>query len=166
MSSATLLMAINEKTLTGDKRLALIGVGDNGGRVSVSSVAHWCNIDEARAQAIIDEMTAEGWFSHVDGELIQAQMFAEEHLVRAVRRAKPQKSYKISIGRRREIYDRDGWLCHYCGSGKSLTLDHKVPVSQGGSNSDANLVTCCKSCNSSKGTKSYDEFIAWRSVNA
>jgi 5-methylcytosine-specific restriction endonuclease McrA len=29
-----------------------------------------------------------------------------------------------------------------------LTIDHVIPVSQGGSHDPANLVTCCRACNS------------------
>jgi phage replication O-like protein O len=33
------------------------------------------------------------------------------------------------------------------------TLDHKIPLNEGGQNEDDNLVTCCKSCNSKKKDK-------------
>ena len=34
-----------------------------------------------------------------------------------------------------------------------LTIDHHVPVSKGGTNNPSNLMPCCRSCNSSKGSK-------------
>jgi 5-methylcytosine-specific restriction endonuclease McrA len=40
--------------------------------------------------------------------------------------------------------------CAYCGSVGSLTIDHIVPVTRGGTNDMANLTFACKSCNSSK----------------
>jgi hypothetical protein len=58
------------------------------------------------------------------------------------------------------IYARDGYKCTYCGSKKDLSVDHIVPVSRGGSNENDNLVTACRSCNSSKGDKMLNE---WRS---
>lgn len=56
----------------------------------------------------------------------------------------------IGAGQRRRIYERDAYRCRYCNSHLNLTLDHVVPVSQNGPDSDDNLVTCCQSCNSRK----------------
>lgn len=43
--------------------------------------------------------------------------------------------------------------CYYCGenfSREELTMDHKRPLSRGGTNSRGNVVVCCKPCNSKK----------------
>jgi hypothetical protein len=68
--------------------------------------------------------------------------------------------------RRLEIYCRDGMACRYCHigieSGIVLTLDHVVPVSDGGTNCTDNLITACHVCNSKRGNASIDiwcEFI-------
>lgn len=67
--------------------------------------------------------------------------------------------------KRRSIYIRDDLRCVYCGSGiedgVQFTLDHLVPQELGGSHEASNLVTCCKSCNSSKGSKSQRAFFAY-----
>jgi len=67
--------------------------------------------------------------------------------------------------RRRAIYLRDNLSCTYCGAGIEdgiiFTLDHLVPQELGGTNGSKNLVTCCKSCNSSKGSKTIRQFFAW-----
>jgi len=48
--------------------------------------------------------------------------------------------------------------CFYCGrSDRKLTMDHVVPLSRGGRNVIANVVPCCGSCNSRKGTKLLSE---------
>ncbi len=78
-----------------------------------------------------------------------------------------------------KIYKRDNWHCVYCGNkvqeiknlykqGKTVqeialyvkdhkhniaTIDHILPISAGGDNSEENLVTSCLSCNSSKKDK-------------
>ena len=55
---------------------------------------------------------------------------------------------------REMVYGRDGDRCRYCGgalTGDSRTVDHVVPVSRGGTNQLANLVTACRRCNRMKG---------------
>lgn len=49
-----------------------------------------------------------------------------------------------------------GWSCRYCGRGlypTTLTKDHQIPISKGGSEWASNLVPACRSCNSTKGAK-------------
>lgn len=73
----------------------------------------------------------------------------------------------ITKERRAAIYNRDESTCLYCGkhedelSGTNiLTLDHVVARHNGGSNASDNLVTACKSCNSSKTDRSMRSFYA------
>lgn len=65
--------------------------------------------------------------------------------------------------KRLAIYLRDGCACCYCGAtaenGAKLTLDHLKPHSKGGTNHETNLVTCCLSCNSSRGTRAVATFV-------
>jgi len=49
-----------------------------------------------------------------------------------------------------ELY---GWRCFYCRRQLSMrtpTMDHRIPLSRGGSHWPANLVPACKGCNSGK----------------
>ncbi len=59
-------------------------------------------------------------------------------------------------------YNRDGFACVYCGrtveQGARLSLDHLRPYSHGGSNKPSNIVTCCGTCNSSRGNRSWGSF--------
>ena len=62
--------------------------------------------------------------------------------------------------KRRELFERDKWLCYYCGervTEENATLDHYIPVSLGGSNSPDNLFTSCLVYNSVKSGKRYEE---------
>jgi hypothetical protein len=69
----------------------------------------------------------------------------------------------ISQHKRLAIYLRDGLACAYCNitfdQGATLTLDHINPTSFGGKITDEkNLVTCCHTCNSSRGNRSVEVF--------
>jgi 5-methylcytosine-specific restriction endonuclease McrA len=49
-----------------------------------------------------------------------------------------------------------------------LSIEHRIPLSRGGSNWPANLAPACKTCNSSKGTKTekeYRELLRLKRVN-
>jgi 5-methylcytosine-specific restriction endonuclease McrA len=67
------------------------------------------------------------------------------------------KRREISSATRRRIFERDAYRCRYCGSHLNLTIDHVTPVTAGGLDTDENLVTCCKSCNSSKHARTPEE---------
>lgn len=74
----------------------------------------------------------------------------------------------ISKKRKREIWQRDNFICHYCGLDLTMdyqdhvfrasnvsfiTVDHVKPKWQGGTNEPSNLVTSCLDCNHEKGLK-------------
>lgn len=66
------------------------------------------------------------------------------------------KRKAISKGLRFEIFKRDGFTCQYCGEqppGAILHIDHILPVVEGGTNDDTNLITSCAACNMGKGRK-------------
>ncbi len=55
---------------------------------------------------------------------------------------------------RKNIYERDGSRCQYCGKRfetKDLTLDHVVPLARGGKTTWENIVCSCVPCNTLKG---------------
>jgi hypothetical protein len=59
----------------------------------------------------------------------------------------------IPAQQRQRIYTRDGNACLICGATEDLTLDHIHPWSLYGPDTDDNLRTLCRPCNSSKGAK-------------
>lgn len=66
----------------------------------------------------------------------------------------------ISKKIRFEIFNRDGFTCHYCGAHPPesiLQIDHIIPVSKGGTNDPENLITSCQSCNIGKGANLLDK---------
>lgn len=64
----------------------------------------------------------------------------------------------MKTGRRRKVFERDGYRCRYCGIELTdPTIDHVMPVSRGGTDGMANLVTCCYSCNNAKADMTPEE---------
>lgn len=54
--------------------------------------------------------------------------------------------------------------CKYCRDTENLTIDHKVPLCQGGSNTLSNYQTLCKFCNETKSGLSHKQVMylwAW-----
>lgn len=71
-----------------------------------------------------------------------------------------EDDYFTNPSKRKEIFERDGWICQYCGdtvNDNNSTLDHYLPQSKGGKHDKDNLRTCCFICNSIKSGKSYEE---------
>ena len=62
------------------------------------------------------------------------------------------------------LFARDRYRCQYCGRSQgelkpreSLTRDHLVPLSRGGTNHWSNVVTACSTCNARKGNRLPEE---------
>jgi 5-methylcytosine-specific restriction endonuclease McrA len=58
------------------------------------------------------------------------------------------------------LFARDAYSCQFCGRAErdlgfreSLTRDHVVPLSRGGTNDWGNVVTACSTCNTRKGNR-------------
>jgi hypothetical protein len=65
----------------------------------------------------------------------------------------------ITNHRRKKVYGMFSGRCAYCGEQpKSLQVDHRVPVAQGGTNHIENLLPACAQCNNFKSTFSVEEF--------
>ena len=62
---------------------------------------------------------------------------------------------------RRQILDKNNGRCAYCGcelTYKTMTLDHVMPLNNGGEDELVNLVAACRSCNHRKNTESIEVF--------
>ncbi len=53
-----------------------------------------------------------------------------------------------------------GNCCYYCGCDGKMQIEHRIPLSRGGSNHPSNIVPACPSCNNSKGTMTEREYKA------
>ena len=83
------------------------------------------------------------------------QQWRYESMRSQVKIRKRSKRVPIAPSRRFEILKRDGFKCQLCGisreDGAQLEVDHRIPVTKGGSNDDHNLWTLCFDCNRGKG---------------
>ena len=65
-----------------------------------------------------------------------------------------RRKTNIPRGLRHEVFKRDNYTCVECGARKSdgatLHVDHKIPVSKGGTDELSNLQTLCSDCNLNK----------------
>ncbi len=51
--------------------------------------------------------------------------------------------------------------CKACGSSEDISVDHILPLDRGGQNCKENCTVLCRSCNSSKHAKTYEEWRDW-----
>lgn len=83
-----------------------------------------------------------------------------------------RRSLKVSSGKHTlneflELCDNHLWKCAYCRidlDTKTVTEDHVIPLSKGGSNLISNIVPSCLSCNCKKGTKTVEEFTSSQKI--
>lgn len=102
--------------------------------------------------------------------------------VAAYKRANPEKVSALNHARRARKRAADGFytaadverllteqscLCVGCGSdiAETYTIDHKTPLSRGGSNWPENIQLLCGPCNSAKGALTMDEWLSTKSAN-
>ena len=56
-------------------------------------------------------------------------------------------------------FDYHGNRCYYCGCDGKMQIEHRIPLSRGGTHYPANIVPACEHCNKSKGAKTEKEFL-------
>jgi 5-methylcytosine-specific restriction endonuclease McrA len=87
---------------------------------------------------------------------------AERHASNSMRRARRKTNGLIERIDRREVFERDGWVCRICRQPVSQnedfrhplapTIDHVVPLAVGGEHTIGNLQTAHRQCNELKGS--------------
>lgn len=60
--------------------------------------------------------------------------------------------------KRLDVLIKNEWECFYCGE-RATCVDHKLPVSHGGTEDDSNLVACCRRCNNLKAMSTIPVFL-------
>jgi len=80
-----------------------------------------------------------GWFPLAEGDLWK--------LRRIISRP------RIPQALRDLVMERDEFRCQRCGATENLSLDHIIPFSFGGPDTEENLRVLCRSCNSARGNR-------------
>ncbi len=65
----------------------------------------------------------------------------------------------------RALCEKYNWRCAYCGknlTAKTVTKDHVIPISRGGTDVIGNIVPACLSCNAAKQARTGEEFLGTR----
>ena len=68
------------------------------------------------------------------------------------------------------LFEQQEGFCYYCGEllyssfVDYFHLEHKTPVSRGGSSDISNIVLSCATCNYKKGTKTHEEYLQSRNA--
>lgn len=82
-----------------------------------------------------------------------------------VQRFRGARRSSIKPGVRFRVLQKHGFCCVYCGRNAGevrLEIDHVIPVSQGGTNDEANLTVACFACNRGRGAAPIDgTFCEW-----
>jgi 5-methylcytosine-specific restriction endonuclease McrA len=79
---------------------------------------------------------------------------------RAIKLAAPGRG--VTPAEWQQVLDDAHGICAYCGEAAHLTMDHVVSLVMGGAHDVTNLAAACQPCNSSKGARPLDVFLASR----
>jgi hypothetical protein len=109
-------------------------------RIAGSTIDSYLDMDGLYA-----ELLSLGWVKE-EGDVVILANFCDVSSAR--------KSFGQAI--REEILG--GASCAHCGATDNLEIDHKTPISRGGSCELDNLQALCRPCNRSKGRKTMEEW--------
>lgn len=130
------------------------------GLLTPKEAADWLSVSTETLRVLRIEHTREkgrAWYDVRD-----LQQFADSHGTEQPVRPRVGR-VAITPEDREFILKRDGYECQVCHSKDGpFHIDHKTPVSRGGTNRRGNLWTLCEPCNLSKYDQTVEEFLARR----
>jgi hypothetical protein len=162
------LYLIRQSWLNGSStvRVGIRSVGEGLGKGTRSTHGNYQHITEklkvleTKGFIRIGDRTRKGTLFTV---MLPAEVPAVKELLPSTGETLKPGDHYLDPALREELFERDGWICHYCAetvTTDTVTLDHIVPISRGGTNAPENLVTACLICNSIKADRTYEEAAA------
>lgn len=103
--------------------------------------------------------------AHVEQYSAHAKAYAAAHPQRGLvnqhrRRARIKgNGGSFTVQQLRELQHAQQGCCAYCERQTKLTIDHIIPIKQGGSNDISNICLACRRCNFSKHAKTPEQWI-------
>lgn len=125
------------------------------GNMSITSREAWEHIDKRLTEQEVHNFLDSKLPTDEDRELAEQILAAkrEARALTAMNAGVDNPAGPVRGELREAVFNRDNYQCRYCRSIRDLTIDHVLPGSRGGTNMMENLVTACRSCNSSKGNR-------------
>lgn len=158
-------LILREQSLRGYERLVLLATALNRGKIDEGTAAAYCGLPARHLDTVFFNLVSRRFLSRSDdGYKNQKILSAFESRVELHYNHGPHSlrpPFTVGDRVRNQVYERDGYECWYCGATENLSLDHMTPQSRGGTDCIENLLTCCHSCNSAKGSKTFAEYIAF-----
>ena len=136
-------------------------------------------LDQWLAKPVLNEEATKEWFRvHRDSDprllvvyhqdVCESENYKEIFLPRRsrpwmrsyIRRRKARKAtpFPLSNKQKKERIVLFENKCAYCGNTKKITIDHVIPLSQGGLDNSNNIVPACTRCNCSKCAKPVEQW--------
>lgn len=138
------------------RAVAWLSTSDSDGYMTEAQVSRYIGAGMRDALKRADALVKHGLWLRVDGgyqmrSYLKINDSAEEK--GRVRRKDRERKAALTPARRREVYERDGHRCRYCGSAENLAVDHIKPLYLDGDHEISNLQTLCAPCNQRKGKR-------------
>ena len=145
-------MRIGKRTLAD-----FYGKGSRGDKTNYAHISKQLKGLEEKKCIKISDTTREGTLYTI---LLPTEIPFVAEKIALTSEVEEEEDYFTNPKKRKEVFERDNWICFYCGervSSGNATLDHFHPQHAGGDHSMENLKTSCLTCNSIKSGKSYEE---------
>ena len=143
---------VGKRTIT-----AGFGKGSRGAKTNYEHVSHIIKNLEEKECIKVGNTNREGTLYTLN--LPRNVPLVEEKIARRLP-GDMEEDYFTKQENRIIIFERDKWLCQYCGekvTPKTATIDHYIPQANSGKHNKENLKTCCLVCNSIKSGKTFEE---------
>lgn len=137
--------------------------------LNINKLSSWCKDCKNKQSKVWrsankekDTKRKEVWYNeNRDEQIRKSLLWSKEHPEKKleythVRRARLKSSGRVTGKEWEGVLEKYGRKCLCCGSKESITLDHVIPLSLGGSNTVDNIQPLCKTCNSRKKNKHID----------